>query len=153
MAFIARDRLGVKPLFFAELPDGHLIVGSELKSLLVHGALARDIDPLAVEEYFAFGYVPEPRTIFSSAAKLPPAHSLTVRRGAPLPAPREYWDVAFTQSSTLSAEQASAELIERLRESRSAAHDLRSTAGRFPLWWCRFQRGRRDDGGNFGDAY
>ena len=116
-AFMARDRLGVKPLFYAELPDGHLIVGSELKSLLVHGALARDIDPLAVEEYFAFGYVPEPRTIFSSAAKLPPAHSLTVRRGAPLPAPREYWDVAFTQSSTLSAEQASAELIERLRES------------------------------------
>ena len=59
--------------------------GSELKSLLAHGALARDIDPLAVEEYFALGYVPEPRTIFSSARKLPPAHSLTVRRGASLP--------------------------------------------------------------------
>ena len=75
------------------------------------------MDPLAVEEYFALGYVPEPRTIFTSAAKLPPGHSLTVRRGAPLPAPHEYWDVAFTGSSTLSAEQASAELIERLRES------------------------------------
>ncbi len=116
-AFLARDRLGVKPLFYAVLPDGFLIVGSELKSLLAHGALARDIDPQAVEEYFAFGYVPEPRTIFSSAAKLPPAHSLTVERGAPLPAPREYWDVAFARSSTLSADQASAELVERLRES------------------------------------
>ncbi|HKO66528.1 MAG TPA: XrtA/PEP-CTERM system amidotransferase, partial [Burkholderiaceae bacterium] len=116
-AFLARDRLGVKPLFYAVLPDGFLIVGSELKSLLAYGALRRDIDPQAVEEYFAFGYVPEPRTIFSSAAKLPPAHSLTVRRGAPLPVPREYWDVAFACSSPLSAGQASAELVERLRES------------------------------------
>ena len=93
-AFIARDRLGVKPLYYAELPDGYLIVGSELKSLLAHGALARDIDPLAVEEYFALGYVPEPRTIFRGAAKLAPGHSLTVRRGASVPAPREYWDVS-----------------------------------------------------------
>ena len=116
-AFIARDRLGVKPVYYAVLPDGHLIVGSELKSLLAHGALARDIDPLAVEEYFALGYVPEPRTIFTSAAKLPPGHSLTVQRGAPLPAAREYWDVQFTQSSALSADEASNELIERLRES------------------------------------
>ena len=115
--FIARDRLGVKPVYYAVLPDGHLIVGSELKSLLAHGALARDIDPLAVEEYFALGYVPEPRTIFTSAAKLPPGHSLTVQRGAPLPAAREYWDVQFTQSSALSADEASNELVERLRES------------------------------------
>jgi len=116
-AFIARDRLGVKPLFYGELPGGYLIIGSELKSLLVHGALARAIDPLAVEDYFAFGYIPEPRTIFRGVAKLPPGHSLTIRRGSPLPAAREYWDVAFTGSSTLSAEDTAAELIERLRES------------------------------------
>ena len=116
-AFMARDRLGVKPLYYAVLPDGHLIAGSELKSLLAHGELARDIDPLAVEEYFALGYVPEPRTIFSSAAKLPPGHSLIVRRGASVPAPREYWDVTFTASSKLSPKEASAELVERLQES------------------------------------
>ena len=116
-AFMARDRLGVKPLYYAALPDGHLIAGSELKSLLAHGELARDIDPLAVEEYFALGYVPEPRTIFSSAAKLPPGHSLIVRRGASAPAPREYWDVTFTASSKLSPKEASAELVERLQES------------------------------------
>ena len=115
--FLARDRLGVKPLYYAVLPDGHLIAGSELKSLLAHGALAREIDPQAVEEYFALGYVPEPRTIFSGAAKLPPGHSLTARRGTPLAAPHQYWDVEFAASSTLSAEDASAELIERLRES------------------------------------
>ena len=116
-AFLARDRLGVKPLYYASLPDGRFIAGSELKSLLAHGSLARTIDPLAVEEYFALGYVPEPRTIFSGAAKLPPGCTLTLRRGASLPAPREYWDVAFTASSKLSALEASAELIERLQES------------------------------------
>ena len=79
--FLARDRLGVKPLYYAYLPDGKFIFGSELKSLLIHGGLSRDIDPLAVEEYFALGYVPEPRTIFSGAAKLPPAHTLTLKRG------------------------------------------------------------------------
>ncbi len=63
--------------------DGTLLFGSELKSLLAHGGLPREIDPFAVEEYFALGYVPEPRTIFRGARKLPPAHTLTIRRGAP----------------------------------------------------------------------
>ena len=74
--FLARDRLGVKPLHYALLPDGTLLFGSELKSLLAHGGLRREIDPLAVEEYFALGYVAEPRTIFRGARKLPPAHTL-----------------------------------------------------------------------------
>ena len=54
----------MKPLYYALLPDGKFIFGSELKSLLAHGGLARDLDPHAVEEYFALGYVPEPRTIY-----------------------------------------------------------------------------------------
>jgi asparagine synthase (glutamine-hydrolysing) len=62
--FLARDRLGVKPLHYAQLADGTLVFGSELKSLLAHGGLRRDIDPYAVEEYFGLGYVAEPRTIF-----------------------------------------------------------------------------------------
>ena len=115
--FLARDRLGVKPLFYAYLPDGKFIFGSELKSLLAHGGLPRDLDPHAVEEYFALGYVPEPRTIFSGAAKLPPAHTLTLRRGAPAAEPREYWDVRFTLDNPISAADASEELVGRLRES------------------------------------
>ena len=59
--FMARDRLGVKPLYYALLDDGTLLFGSELKSLLAYddgrGGLRRDIDPLALEEYFALGYV------------------------------------------------------------------------------------------------
>ena len=115
--FLARDRLGVKPLYYAALPDGTFLFGSELKSLLAHGELAQDIDSYALEEYFALGYVPEPRTIFRGARKLPPAHTLTVARGAAVPAPREYWDVRFTLDRGISEEDAQAELVERLRES------------------------------------
>ena len=88
------------------LPDGTFIFGSELKSLLAHGGLSRELEPRAVEEYFALGYVPEPRTIFSGAAKLPPAHTLTVQHGMPVPAPKEYWDVNFTLDAKISAEAA-----------------------------------------------
>jgi asparagine synthase (glutamine-hydrolysing) len=115
--FMARDRLGVKPMFYAVLPDGMLLFGSELKSLMAHGGLGKDIDPLALEDYFALGYVPEPRTIYRGARKLPPAHTLVIRRGEPLPEPREYWDVRFTLDSRISEEEACEELRRRLTES------------------------------------
>ena len=115
--FMARDRLGVKPLYYAVLDDGTLLFGSELKSLLAHGGLNRDIDPLAVEEYFALGYVAEPRTIFRQAKKLPPAHTITLRRGLPLAAPKEFWDVKFTLDGPANVDEACGELIQRLNES------------------------------------
>jgi asparagine synthase (glutamine-hydrolysing) len=115
--FLARDRLGVKPLFYGELPDGRLVFGSELKSLLVHPTLARELDIQAIEEYFALGYIPEPRTIFTGAVKLLPAHTLLVRRGQPVPAPRPYWNVSFTLDNPIGERDATAELVERLRES------------------------------------
>ena len=115
--FMARDRLGVKPMYYAMLDDGMLLFGSELKSVLAHGGLRRDIDPLAVEEYFALGYVAEPATIFKQAKKLPPAHTLTIRRGQPVRDPVEYWDVRFTLDNPISDADAQAELVERLRES------------------------------------
>jgi asparagine synthase (glutamine-hydrolysing) len=119
--FLARDRLGVKPMYYALLDDGWLVFGSELKSLLAYqggsGGLRREIDPLAVEEYFALGYVAEPRTIFKQAKKLEPAHTLMIRRGAPLPPPRAYWDVRFTLDNPIGAEEALHELRERLTES------------------------------------
>jgi asparagine synthase (glutamine-hydrolysing) len=115
--FLARDRLGVKPLYYAVLDDGTLIFGSELKALAAHPRLARKLDPFAIEEYFALGYVPEPRTIYAGAKKLPPGHTLAVRRGRPMPEPREYWDVRFTLDNRLSERDAQAELVERLKES------------------------------------
>ena len=119
--FLARDRLGVKPMYYALLDDGMLLFGSELKSLMAYrgnaGGLRRDIDPQAVEEYFALGYVPEPRTIFKGARKLPPAHTLVIRRGQPVPEPRRYWDLRFTLDSRISEVEAHEELLRRLDES------------------------------------
>ncbi len=115
--FLARDRLGVKPLFYALLDDGQFLFGSELKSLLANGGLKRDIDPCAVEEYFALGYVAEPRAIFKQARKLPPACTLLLRRGQPVGKPREYWDVRFTLDNPISDADARAELTHRLAES------------------------------------
>lgn len=114
--FLGRDHLGKKPLHYALLPSGELIFGSELKILLQHPGFVRDLDPRAVEDYFAYGYIPDPRTIFKGALKLPPAHTLCVRRGDPLPPPRAYWDVAFKAHAPMSEDEAGHELIERLRE-------------------------------------
>ena len=115
--FLARDRLGVKPLHYALLVDGTLLFGSELKSLMAHGGLPKDIDPLAVEEYFALGYVAEPRAIFKQARKLPPACTLVIRRGEPVGEPREYWDVRFSLDNPISDTEAFEELTARLNES------------------------------------
>lgn len=115
--FLARDRLGVKPLYYAFAPDGRLLFASELKSLLADPALKRELDPCAVEEYFAFGYVPDPRTIFRNVHKLPPGYTLTVRRGEPPPEPKRYWDVVFTGDGPRDEATAKVELVERLRES------------------------------------
>ncbi len=115
--FLARDRLGVKPLFYALLDDGTFLFGSELKSLLAHGGLKRDIDPCAVEEYFALGYVAEPRSIFRQARKLPPGATLLICRGRPVPEPRIYWDVRFTLDNPISHRDALGELNRRLEES------------------------------------
>lgn len=115
--FLARDRLGVKPLYYATLNNGQLLFGSELKAIVANGEFDRTTDPLAIEEYFALGYIPEPRTIYRNAMKLPPGHVLTVRRGHSIPEPVEYWDVRFSLDRQISVEDACNELRERLRES------------------------------------
>ncbi|GHT82215.1 amidotransferase 1, exosortase A system-associated [Betaproteobacteria bacterium] len=114
--FLARDHLGVKPLHYAVLDDGSLIFGSELKALLQHPGLKREIDPLAVEDYFAFGYVPEPRTIFAQARKLAPGHTLCVRRGQPVPEPHAYWELKFSLDNPLPLDDVADDFSERFRE-------------------------------------
>lgn len=75
--FAARDALGIKPLYYARLPDGGLLLASELNALLASGRLAREIDPASAGEYLAWFSVPAPRTIYRGIANLPPGHSLT----------------------------------------------------------------------------
>jgi len=75
--FLARDHLGVKPLYFAVV-DGQLLFGSEVKALLAHPACPRRVDVAALGQLFTFRYVPSPRTLFDGISKLPPGHSMMV---------------------------------------------------------------------------
>lgn len=117
-ALLARDRLGIKPLYYAELADGRILFGSELKALLVHPDLGREIDPEAVEEYFAYGYIPEPRTIFRRTCKLEPGHTLLVDGDNGL-RNRRYWDVTFGGGNRTDERELADELVVRLREAVS----------------------------------
>jgi asparagine synthase (glutamine-hydrolysing) len=114
--FLARDRLGVKPLYYATTRDGLLVFASELKAMLQHPQLDRALDPCAIEDYFAYGYVPEPRSIFRAASKLSPGHTLCLRHGMPPAAPRQYWEVPFRPHAAMSESAAAEELLARLRE-------------------------------------
>ncbi len=130
--FMARDRMGVKPLHYALLPDGWLLFGSELKSVLAHGGLSRELDPLAIEEYFALGYAAEPRTAFKGAKKLEPGHCVLWKVGqGSEPQPRPYWDVKFTLDSKISEADALVELRERLNESVKLRLQSERTLGAF----------------------
>ncbi len=114
--FLARDRLGVKPLFYAPLSDGSLAFASELKGLTAHPLLRREVDPLAIEDYLAWGYVPDHRSILAGVHKLPAGHSLTLRHGAPLPQPSQWWDVSFAERRQGRAADLEAELLHLLRQ-------------------------------------
>jgi len=114
--FLARDRLGIKPLFYSLLAGGKLIFGSELKVLKAHPELPRNMNPLAVEDYFAFGYIPEPKSIYQDVFKLPPGHTLLIERGQPVPQSREYWDIPFTLFDAPSEQDLREALLEQLRE-------------------------------------
>ena len=89
--FLARDRLGIKPLYYTVLGDRRLIFASELKALLVHPEVPRKISPQAVEDYFTFGYVPDPKTIYEGMFKLPPGHTFTCQRGGKPGRLARYW--------------------------------------------------------------
>ena len=92
--FCARDRLGIKPLYYYW--DGRLFVfASEIKALLEHPAISARLEESLVPESLAFGYVSEERTLFQGIRQLMPGHHLTLDLSAPAPAPRieQYWDV------------------------------------------------------------
>lgn len=113
---LARDRLGVKPLFTARLADGAIIFGSELKALTAHPSLRRDIDPLAVEDYLAWGYVPDHRSILQGVEKLPAGHFQLLRHDAAPSAPVQWWDVSFADRAKGSAEDMGAHLLHHMRD-------------------------------------
>lgn len=114
--FLARDRLGIKPLFYTLLNDGCLAFASELKALKCLPNIDRTIDSTAIEDYFSLGYVPEPKTIYQRVSKLSPGHSLLLQRGIGGWAPKAYWDMPAQQLDTRNERDLQVELVERIRE-------------------------------------
>ena len=113
---LARDRLGVKPLFMAELPDGSLAFASELKALVAHPLLRREIDPLAVEDYLAWGYVPDHRSILKGVEKLPAGHYRLLKSGGGATRPVQWWDVSFAERRRGNQRDHEAELVHLMRD-------------------------------------
>jgi asparagine synthase (glutamine-hydrolysing) len=109
--FIARDRVGKKPLFYSVTENGEFVFGSELKSLLLNKNISREIDLPALDSYITFGYVPEEFCIFKNVKKLLPAHTLTLKNGKI--ETKKYWDFNYAQPTDLKTE---GEYIERLQE-------------------------------------
>jgi len=108
--FLARDRAGKKPLYYTVTDQGTFVFGSELKSLLVHPEVKRNINPEAVDAYLTLGYVPDPQCIFQDIYKLPPGHHLTFSENRV--AVEKYWDFNFDPDPSMTRE----EYIEGLRE-------------------------------------
>jgi asparagine synthase (glutamine-hydrolysing) len=118
--FIARDRVGKKPLYYSITRGGTLVFGSELKSLLEHPDVERKISPQALDAYFSLGYVPDPICIFENIEKLPPGHHLTFTNKR-LTVER-YWD--FRYESNGNGHKAT-DYLEELRELLDEAVKLR----------------------------
>jgi asparagine synthase (glutamine-hydrolysing) len=95
---LARDRLGKKPLYYTQTPDGFLLFASEIQAIVKGVEKTPDLNSEAIEDYFSFGYVPDPKTIFEGIHKLPPAHAVTWDRkidGIKLPPLTRYWQIKF----------------------------------------------------------
>lgn len=113
--FMARDRVGKKPLFYTVTSDGEFVYGSELKVLLEHGGVDREIDHGALDSYLTFGYVPEELCIFKGVRKLEPGHFLIFKNGEVRT--ERYWDFDFTKETlTGSEDEIASELLEKLRD-------------------------------------
>ncbi len=112
--FIARDRIGKKPLVYVE-QGGFLAFASELRSLFVWPGVPRDIDPEAIDLFLSLQYIPSPKTIYAAVKKLPPGHFL-VHRGGKTTVER-YWDLPVGQAPvTTDVEEAKRLVVDKLRE-------------------------------------
>ncbi len=107
--FIARDRLGIKPLYYWATNDA-LIFGSELKALLAHPMMPREIDPVSLDHLLTLEYIPSPRTIFQGVSKLEPGHYLTWENGRCQT--NSYWKIP----TNLQIPNNDEECVEQLRE-------------------------------------
>jgi asparagine synthase (glutamine-hydrolysing) len=113
--FLARDRVGKKPILYSHQANGDLIFGSEFKALLQHPAISRDVDHEAIDAYLSYLCVPAPMTAFKQIRKLEPGHWLKWKDGQI--ETRRYWLPDFSKKIEISEEDAIAETTRILRES------------------------------------
>jgi asparagine synthase (glutamine-hydrolysing) len=111
--FLARDRVGKKPLLYAQV-NGQLVFGSEFMALLQHPDVSRDVNYEAIHHYLSFICVPAPLTAFQSISKLPPGHSLLWKNGE-IKLER-YWQIDFSKKISLDEEEAGERVVELLRD-------------------------------------
>ena len=111
--FLARDRVGKKPLFYF-LGTDRFAFASEIKALLTDAGISAQPDPIAINHFLALGYVPGPRTAFLGIRKLPAAHWMEVRDGEVETG--RYWKLRYTPKRKISMQDAIAELHWRLAE-------------------------------------
>src|SRR6266576_3005751 len=111
--FLARDRVGKKPLLYAQL-DGELVFGSEFTALLEHPRISRDVDFEAIHHYLSFICVPAPLTAYRAIRKLEPGHWL-LWRGGEIKTER-YWELDFSKKLSIDEEEAGERVVELLRD-------------------------------------
>ena len=112
--FLARDRMGEKPLHYT-VADGTLVFASELRALLAHPAVSARLDLEGLARYLAFDYVPDPHSILAGVRKLPPGHVLCASGGRH--AVRRYWDIPFGPEPEIDEGAWSAEIADRFERS------------------------------------
>lgn len=163
--YLGRDRLGIKPLYYARVPHGGLIFASEARALLEHPAVSRAMDPEGLQGYLAYGYVPHERCIFRGLHKLRPGHVLRWSRDG-LEVER-WWELRYRPTET-SNERAAVQRIQGLVEEAVArrmvadvgvgaflsggvdsstvtAHAVRHAGGGFDTFCIGFDAGSQDD--------
>ena len=111
---LARDRLGIKPLYYMSC-NGKLLFSSEIKSLLEFDGYRKEVDPQALLSFLTFLYIPSPQTIFKGIKKLEPGHLLIHRKGELTI--RQYWDLAFPDTPKKTEEDYCEEARQLLKES------------------------------------
>ena len=112
--FLARDRVGKKPLLYSHQPNGSIIFGSEFRALLAHPDVSREVEPRAIDNYLSFLCVPAPMTAFRSIRKLEPGHWLRWKDGKV--ETRRYWLPDFSKKIKISEAEAVEETTRLLRE-------------------------------------
>lgn len=113
--FLARDRVGKKPLLYSLLPDGGIVFGSEFTALLEHPGVSREVDHDAIDSYISYLCVPAPMTAFKQIRKLEPGHWLRWKDGKI--ETKRYWLPDFTKKIKISEQEAIEETTRILRES------------------------------------